>query len=81
MLHEMVIIAQAQLFKTDNIVTRQEVIKALQFTSHKSVQKLFHNWHIIFLNSLMGFTVTCHLEKEPLKGLANVQVIFLRLFL
>ena len=44
--------------------------------SHKSVQKLFHNLHIIFSNSLMGFKVICHLEKEPLKGLANVQEIF-----
>ena len=44
--------------------------------SHKSVQKLFHNLHIIFSNSLIGFKVICHLEKEPLKGLANVQEIF-----
>ena len=34
------------------------------------------NLHIIFLNSLMGFKVICQLEKEPLKGLANVQEIF-----
>ena len=43
--------------------------------SHISVQKLFHNLHIIFSNSLMGFKVICQLEKEPLKGLANVQEI------
>ena len=49
---------------------------ALQFNSHKSVQKLFHNLHIIFSNSLMGFKVICQLEKEPLKGLADVQEIF-----
>ena len=48
----------------------------LQFNCHKSVQKLFHNLHIIFSNSLMGFKVNCQLEKEPLKGLANVQEIF-----
>ena len=48
----------------------------LQFNSHKSVQKLFHNLHIIFTNSLMDFKVICQLEKEPLKGLANVQEIF-----
>ena len=48
----------------------------LQFNSHKSVQRLFHNLHIIFSNSLMGFTVICQLEKEPLKGPANVQEIF-----
>ena len=47
------------------------------FKSHKSVQKLFHNLHTIFSNSLMGFKVICQLEKEPLKGLANVQEIFL----
>ena len=51
-------------------------VVALQFNSHKSVQKLFHNLHIIFSNSLMGFKVICQLEKEPLKGLANVQEIF-----
>ena len=51
------------------------VILALQFNSHKSVQKLFHNLHIIFSNSL-GFKVICQLEKEPLKGLSNVQEIF-----
>ena len=51
-------------------------IVALQFNSYKSVQKLFHNLHIIFSNSLMGFRVICQLEKEPLKGLANVQEIF-----
>ena len=49
---------------------------ALQFNSHKSVQKLSHNLLIIFLNSLMGFKVICQLEKEPLKGLSNVQEIF-----
>ena len=48
---------------------------ALQFNSHKSVQKLFPNLHIIFPNSLMGFKVMCQLEKEPLKELANVQEI------
>ena len=49
---------------------------ALQFNSHKSVQKLFHNLHISFSNSLMDFRVICQLEKEPLEGLANVQEIF-----
>ena len=49
---------------------------AVQFNSHKSVQKLFHNLHRVFSNSLMGFKVICQLEKEPLKGLANVQEIF-----
>ena len=49
---------------------------ALQFNSHKSVQKLFHSLHIIFSNSLISFKVICKLEKEPLKGLANVQEIF-----
>ena len=53
---------------------------ALQFNSHKSVQKLFHNLNIIVLKSLMGFKVICQFEKEPLKGLANVQKIF-KLFL
>ena len=48
----------------------------LKFNSHKSVQKLFHNLHIISSNSLMGFKIICQLEKEPLKGLANVQEIF-----
>ena len=48
---------------------------ALQFNSHKSVQKLFHNLQIIFLNSLMDFKVIYQLEKEPLKGLANIQEI------
>ena len=49
---------------------------SLQFNSHKSVQKLFHNMLIIFSNSLMGFKIICQLEKEPLKGVANVQEIF-----
>ena len=49
---------------------------AQQFNSHKSVQKLFHNLHTIFSNPLMGFKVICQLEKEPLKGPANVQEIF-----
>ena len=44
--------------------------------SKKSVLKLFHNLLIIFTNSLTDFTVICQLEKEPLKGLANVQEIF-----
>ena len=52
-----------------------EFTVALQFNSHKSVQKLFHNLHIIYSNSLMGLKVICQLEKEPLKGLANVQEI------
>ena len=52
------------------------VTVALQFNSHKSAQKLFHNLRIIFSNSLMGFTVICQLEIEPLKGLASVQEIF-----
>ena len=52
------------------------LIVALQFNSHRSVQKLFHNLHIIFSNSLMSFKVICQLEKEPLEGLANVQEIF-----
>ena len=49
---------------------------ALQFNSNKLVQKLFHNLHIIFSNSLMGFIDICQLEKEPLKGLVSVQEIF-----
>ena len=49
---------------------------SLQFNSNKSVKKLFHDLHIIFSNPLMGFKVICQLEKEPLKGLANVQEIF-----
>ena len=49
---------------------------ALKFDFHKSVQKLYHNLNIIFSNSLIGFKVICQLEKEPLKGLANVQEIF-----
>ena len=48
----------------------------LQLNSHKSVQRLFRSLHIIFLNSLNGFKVICQLEKEPLKGLANVEEIF-----
>ena len=48
----------------------------LQFNSNKSVQKFFHNLHINFSNSLMGFIVTCQLEKELLKGPANVQEPF-----
>ena len=54
----------------------RRLIMALQFNSQKAVQKLFHKFHIIFSNSLMGFKVICHLEKEHLKGLANVQEIF-----
>ena len=50
-------------------------IAALQFISHKSVQKIFYNLHIIISNSLMGFKVISQLEKEPLKGLANVKVV------
>ena len=50
---------------------------ALQFNSHKSVQKLFHNLQIIFSNSLMCFKVICQLEKELLKGFANVQEVFI----
>ena len=49
---------------------------ALQFNSHKSGQKFFHNLHIFFLNSLTGFKVICHLDKEPLKGLAHVHETF-----
>ena len=49
---------------------------ALQFNSHKSVQKLFNNLHMAFSNSLMGFKVICQLVKEPQKGLANGQEIF-----
>ena len=52
------------------------VTVALQFNSHKSVQKLYHKLLIIFSNSLMGFKVICQLEKEPLKGLSKVQEIF-----
>ena len=48
---------------------------ALQCNSHKSVQKLFPNLQIIISNSLVGFKVICQLEKEPLKGLANIQEI------
>ena len=58
---------------------KQDVRKftvALQFNSHKSVQKLFHNMYIIFSNALVGIKVICQLEKEPLKGLSNVQEIF-----
>ena len=36
----------------------------------------FHNLLIIFSLSLMGFKVICQIEKELLKGLANVQEIF-----
>ena len=61
---------------TMNYIKAVVVTVALQFNSHKSVQNLFHNLHKIFSNSLMGFKVICQLEKEPLKGLANVQVIF-----
>ena len=32
--------------------------------------------YIIFSNLLMGIKVNCQVEKEPLKGLANVQEIF-----
>ena len=39
---------------------------ALKFNSHKSVQKLFHNLHIIFSNSLMVFKV--NLRKNPNEG-------------
>ena len=46
---------------------------ALQFNSHKSVQKLYHNLQISFSNSLMGYIAIWQLEKEPLKGLVNVQ--------
>ena len=42
-------------------------------SSHKSVQKLFHNLFTIFPNSLMGFNVIFHLEKELLKGVSDVQ--------
>ena len=49
---------------------------ALQFNSRESVQKLFHNLHIIFSNSLMGVKVVCQLKKEILKRLANVQDVF-----
>ena len=53
---------------------------AVQFNSHKSFQKLFHNLHVVFSNSfsnsLMDFKVMCQVEKELLKGLANVQEIF-----
>ena len=62
-------------FKNSNLLC-QTVTVALQFNFHKSVQKPFHNLPIIFSNSLMGFKVICQLEKEPLKGLANVQEIF-----
>ena len=54
---------------------------SLQFNSYKSVQKLFHNLHIIFSNLLTGFKVICQLEKEILKGLANVQEMFSYVFL
>ena len=65
----------AQLTALSDIAL-QSVTLALQFNSHKPVQKLFHNLHIIFTNSLMGYKVICQFEKEPLKGLANVQEIF-----
>ena len=52
-----------------------DVTVSIQSNSHKSVLKLFHNLPIIFSNSLMGFRVICQLEKEPLKGLANVRDI------
>ena len=52
-----------------------------QFSSHKSVQKLFHNLFTIFPNSLMGFSVIFHLEKELLKGVSDVQeLLFLNYF-
>ena len=41
---------------------------SLQFNSYKSVQKLFHNLHIIFSNSLMGFSIICQLEKKTSEG-------------
>ena len=67
------------LFKAEDVnsimFTELSFTVALQFNSHKSVQKFFHNLHIVFSNSLMGFKVICQLEKKPLKGLADVQEI------
>ena len=60
-----------------SIISFGVITVAVQFNSHKSVQKLFHNLHIIFSNSLMGFKVICQLEKKKLlKGLANLRKIF-----
>ena len=61
-------------------VSKIFVTGSLQFNSHKSVPKLFHNLYIIVSNSLMGFKVICPLEKEPLKGLARVKEIFFKTF-
>ena len=42
----------------------KQVTVALQFNSHKLVQKLFHNLHIIFSNSLMGCEVIFRIVKQ-----------------
>ena len=60
----------------DMSVSQRGFTVALKFNSRKSVQKLFHNLHIIFSNSLMGVKVVCQLKKEILKGRANVQEVF-----
>ena len=49
---------------------------ALQFHSHKSVQKLFHDVHIIFSIPLMDLKVISQFENEPLQGLASAQEVF-----
>ena len=43
---------------------RSKFIVAVQFNSHKSVQKLFRNWHITFSNSLMGLKLFVNLRKN-----------------
>ena len=44
--------------------TCYNVTEHQQFNSHKSVQKLFHNLHTIFSNSLMGFKVIVHFRTS-----------------
>ena len=62
-------IPQVNKYTINHLVSCEDSITvSLQFHSQKSVQKLFHNLHIIFSNSLMDFKVICQLEKEPLKG-------------
>ena len=51
--------------ETFNTGLRSNVVTVrLQFNSHKSVQKLFHNLSIIFSNSLMGFKVVGESELD-----------------
>ena len=42
----------------------------------KSAPQLFYNLLIMFSKLLMGFKFICQLEKEILKGVADVQEIF-----